>query len=69
MGCLLWPFLAIWGVFGLFIKLTGHLLGLILGGALAIAGLALTVTLIGAVVGLPLLLVGGLLLVRAVRHG
>ncbi len=67
MGCLLWPFAAIVGIvggaLGLFGKIIGFLLGavgglfsLILAFVLGAVGVALCMTIIGAVIGIPLIL-------------
>ena len=67
-GCLavlLWPFVALWLLLTAVIKLAGRLLALVIGLALMIVGALLTVTIIGAVVGVPLAAVGLLLVVRS----
>ena len=72
----LWPFALVlqlvggiltlvWHIFATIVKLTGRLVGAVVGLALMIAGLVLTVTVAGAVVGIPLLLVGVLMTARS----
>ena len=61
---LLWPFVAIWELIALVIRLTGRLVAAVLGIALMIAGLVLCITIIGAVVGVPIIIFGFLLMVR-----
>ena len=63
---LLWPFWAIWRLFALIVGLTGRLLAAVLGLILMIAGLIVSFTLIGLPVGLPLILIGFLLMIRSI---
>lgn len=63
---LLWPFYAIWRLLTFFVELVGRLLCGVLGLGLMIAGIAITITVLAAPVGIPLAAVGFLLLVRAV---
>lgn len=63
---LLWPFIGIWKLLALVIRLTGRTLAIVIGFVLMVAGIALTVTLIGAIVGIPLIIVGFLLMVRGI---
>lgn len=65
MKILLWPFRMIWELIEFLIKMTGRLLAAIVGVALMIAGGALTLTIVGAVVGIPLAVSGFLLFVRS----
>lgn len=62
----LWPFKAIWDLLAFILKLTGRLVGAVIGLALAIVGLALTVLVISAPVGIPLMVLGGLLMIRSI---
>ena len=61
---ILWPFWAIWRLIALIVSLTGRLLAVILGLLIAIVGVILTVTVILAPIGIPLILFGGLLVIR-----
>lgn len=63
---LLWPFYAIWRLLTLVLELIGRLLCGVLGIGLMIAGVAITLSIIGAPVGIPLASVGFLLLVRSI---
>ncbi len=58
---LLWPF---WLV-GWILKLTGRLIGVMIGLSLMTLGIVLTLTVAGAIIGLPLGLVGILLTIRS----
>ena len=60
----LWPFAALWGLVAGLIKVTGRLVAILLGLALMIAGVALTLTIAGAIVGVPLLIFGFMLAAR-----
>jgi hypothetical protein len=61
---LLWPFVWIWNLIARIVMLTGRFVAIILGLVLMIGGILLTVTIVGAIVGIPLLIVGGLLIIR-----
>ncbi len=62
---LLWPFYAIWRLLTFILELVGRLLCALLGIGLMIAGVAITLSIIGAPVGIPLAALGFLLLMRA----
>ena len=61
---LLWPFWAMWRLVTLIFELTGRLLAIVLGLALLIVGVILTLTVAGAILGIPLGLIGFTLLLR-----
>jgi hypothetical protein len=61
---LLWPFLLVWRVIALILSLTGRLLGIALGFVFITVGVLLTLTGIGAVIGIPLIILGFLLISR-----
>ena len=63
---LLWPFYAIWRLLTFIVELIGRLLCALLGIGLMIAGVTITLSIIGAPVGIPLASVGFLLLVRSI---
>ena len=63
---LLWPFYAIWRFLTFILELIGRLLCAMLGIGLMVSGVAITLSIIGAPVGIPLASVGFLLLVRAI---
>ena len=60
----LWPFKALWDLVFWIISLTGRLVAVVLGVVFLIVGIILTVTVVGAIVGIPLGLFGLLLIVR-----
>lgn len=66
VGCLLWPFQALWRLLTFILQLTGRLVAALLGIVLMIVGVVLMVTVLAAPVGLPLAIAGFLLTVRAI---
>jgi len=60
----LWPFAAIWNLVAYIVMLTGRLLAVILGFVFIILGVILTVTVIGAIIGVPLGVIGVLMIIR-----
>jgi len=62
---LLWPFYAIWRVVTFILELTSRIICALIGLALMAAGVAITVTVVAAPVGIPITAFGFLLLVRA----
>ena len=61
----LWPFAVVWDLLAFVLQLTGRLLGIVLALVLMAAGVAATMTVIGAIVGIPLFSLGVLLLIRS----
>ncbi len=61
---LLWPFWVVWRLVVGIVEATGRLVAIILGLVLMIVGVVLTLTVIGAIVGIPLAIFGLLLMVR-----
>ncbi len=61
----LWPFYAVWRLVTFILNATGRLLCAVLGIALMVVGSTVTLTIVGAPLGIPLVLLGVLLLVRA----
>lgn len=64
MRFLLWPFEAIIKLVAGIIKATGRLTAIILGLVFIIAGVAVSLTVIGAIIGIPLALFGFMLMVK-----
>ena len=65
MNILLFPFRAAWWLVSLAFSITGRLIGIIVGGLLLAIGLGLTVTIFMAILGIPLIIIGFLLIVRS----
>jgi hypothetical protein len=61
---LLWPFVALWKLVAGIVALTGRLVAVILGLVLMIVGVIVSLTIIGAIVGIPLIIFGFLLILR-----
>jgi hypothetical protein len=61
---ILWPFVALWRLLAGIITVTGRLVAMILGVVFMIVGLVLTLTIVGAIVGIPLLIFGFMLILR-----
>jgi hypothetical protein len=60
----LWPFWAIWRLITWIVGFTGRVLAVVLGLVLMVAGFLISLTVIGLIVGIPLFLVGLLLVFR-----
>jgi len=61
----LWPFVALWDLLALVLNITGRVLAAILGVGLMIVGIALTMTVAGAPIGIPFAILGFLLIIRS----
>ena len=61
----LWPFYALWRLLTFILNTTGRLLCAVLGIALMVLGTVVALTIVGAPLGVPLILLGVLLLARA----
>jgi len=59
-----WPFWALWKLIEGIVVATGRLVAVILGLVFLIVGFVLTLTVVGAIVGIPLIVFGLLLTVR-----
>jgi hypothetical protein len=62
---LLWPFYALWRFVTLILNIVGRILCALIGIALMTAGVAITLSVIGAPIGIPLASLGFLLIIRA----
>lgn len=60
----LWPFVALWRLVTGILVLTGRLVAVILGLVFVLVGAVLSATVVGAILGVPLILFGGLLVLR-----
>jgi hypothetical protein len=58
------PFIWLWNLIAYIVILTGRFAAVILGLALMLTGAILTITVVGAIAGIPLLIIGLLLVVR-----
>ncbi len=60
----LWPFTAIWRLLATIVELTGRFVAMIIGIVLIVVGVIVSLTVVGAIIGVPLALVGFLLFLR-----
>ena len=61
---LLWPFAFVWNLVAYILMLTGRFTAVVLGLVLILAGVILSLTVVGAIVGIPIALLGLLLTIR-----
>ena len=70
LGCLwdllTWPIQLALGIIGWVMELAGNLTAFIIGLVICAVGAALCMTLIGAVIGLPLVIFGGGLMLKSI---
>ncbi len=62
----LWPFAALWKLLAVIVELTGRFVAMVLGLVLILVGGIVSLTVIGAIVGIPLAIIGLLLLFRGI---
>ncbi len=62
----LWPFVALWKLLAVIVELTGRFVAMVLGIVFIIVGTIVSLTLIGAIIGIPLAIIGLLLLLRGI---
>ena len=63
---LLLPFVIVWSLFSFFLRLTGRIVAAVIGLVFMIAGIALSVSMVAAPVGIPLAIFGFLLVLRSI---
>lgn len=61
-----WPIAAVWDLVAFVLRLTGRLVGAVIGLLLLVIGLALSITVILIPIGAPLAILGFLLLLRSI---
>lgn len=64
MKVLFWPFSAFWKLVGSIMNLTGRLISVILGFSFLIIGIILSFSIIGAIIGIPLVILGFTMIIR-----
>jgi hypothetical protein len=62
----LWPFAAIWKLLAVIVEMTGRFVAMVLGIVLMLAGGLVSLTIVGAIVGIPLAIIGLLLFLRGI---
>lgn len=64
MSVLFWPFQALWRLVGFVFELTGRFVAIVIGLVLLAIGALLSATVILAIIGIPMMVFGFLLIVR-----
>ena len=62
----LWPFAALWRLIATIVELTGRFVAMVLGLVFIIVGVIVSLTLIGAIVGIPMAIIGLLLFLKGI---
>ena len=60
----LWPFVALWKLLAVIVEMTGRFVAMVLGVVFIIVGVIVSLTIVGAIIGVPLAIIGLLLLLR-----
>ncbi len=63
---LLWPFIAVWRLIAAIVELTGRFVAMVLGLVFILVGGLVSLTVVGAIVGIPLAIVGLLLFLKGI---
>ena len=61
---LFWPLIAIWNMLELVLKFVGRFTAIIIGFVLMIVGVALCITIVGGIAGIPLIGLGFAIMIR-----
>lgn len=59
-----WPFRALWHLLAMIVRLTGRLVAVVLGAVLMLLGVLVSLTIVGAIIGIPLAVIGLLIILR-----
>ncbi len=62
---ILWPFVAVWKLLTLILEVTGRIISAALGRVFMAVGVTVSLTVVGAPLGVPIAALGMLLLVRS----
>jgi hypothetical protein len=62
----LWPFVALWRLIATIVELTGRFVAMVLGLVFIVVGVIVSLTVIGAIVGIPMAIIGLLLFLRGI---
>ncbi len=62
----LFPFRALWALIATIVECTGRLVAIVLGFVFMLVGLLVSLTIVGAVVGIPLAIAGFMMVVRGI---
>jgi hypothetical protein len=62
----LWPFWALWMLLATIVEMVGRFVAMVIGLILILVGVLVSLTILGAIVGIPLAIIGFLLLLRGI---
>ncbi len=62
----LWPFVALWRLIATIVELTGRFVAMVLGLVFIIVGVIVSLTLVGAIIGIPMAIIGLLLFLKGI---
>ncbi len=62
----LWPFAALWQLIATIVGMTGRFVAMVLGLVFILVGVIVSLTLIGAIVGIPMAIIGLLLFLKGI---
>ena len=62
----LWPFAAVWRLLATIVGMTGRFVAMVLGLVFIVVGVIVSLTVIGAIVGIPMALIGLLLFLKGI---
>ncbi len=62
----LWPFAAIWQLLATIVGLTGRFVAMVLGLVFIVVGVIVSLTVVGAIVGIPMAVIGLLLFLKGI---
>ncbi|HTP02524.1 MAG TPA: hypothetical protein VMJ64_14210 [Anaerolineales bacterium] len=62
----LWPFAALWRLLATIVGLTGRFVAMVLGLIFVVVGVIVSFTIIGAIIGIPMAIIGLLLFFKGV---
>ena len=62
----LWPFVVLWKLIAGIVEFTGRFVAMVLGIVFMIVGAIISLTIIGAIVGIPLAILGLLIFLRGI---
>lgn len=62
----LWPFVALWRLLAMIVEMTGRFVAMVLGIVFIVVGVIVSLTIVGAIVGVPLAIMGLLLFLKGI---
>jgi hypothetical protein len=61
-----WPLVALWKLLATIVEMTGRFVAIVLGLVFMLVGALVSLTIVGAIIGIPLFIVGLLLTLRGI---